>query len=111
MSNVINPDGTHKIIAGYSHAAGLQERDRLIAEQATEIKRLKGIEEAAKRAVSQQGVTYPIPASGAWAMIELAEALYPVKRVPHEKGCASLNTMLLSDPPQPAACNCRRGER
>jgi hypothetical protein len=43
MSDVMNPDGTHKIIAGYSHAAGLQERDRLIAEQAAEIARLRGL--------------------------------------------------------------------
>ena len=32
MSNVMNPDGTHKVIAGYSHTAGLQERDRRITE-------------------------------------------------------------------------------
>lgn len=31
MSNVMNPDGTHKIIAGYSHSAGLAERDAEIA--------------------------------------------------------------------------------
>ena len=31
MSNVMNPDGTHKLIAGYSHANGINERDQEIA--------------------------------------------------------------------------------
>ena len=41
MSNVMNPDGTHKVIAGYSHTLGLQERDQRIAELEAEVARLK----------------------------------------------------------------------
>ena len=43
MSNMTNPDGSHKLIAGYSHAAGLQERDRRIAELEAEIAGLNNV--------------------------------------------------------------------
>ena len=52
MSNVMNPDGTHKVIAGYSHAAGLQERDRRIAELEAENAKLR---EAAQAVVELKG--------------------------------------------------------
>jgi hypothetical protein len=42
MSNMMNPDGTHKVIAGYSHAAGLQERDQRIAELEAKLSSAKG---------------------------------------------------------------------
>jgi hypothetical protein len=90
-------------------------RQREIAEQAAEIDRLCVIEEAARAVLTKHSkrVTIGVLYSTAYQSEELealAKALEPAKEVPHEKSCASLNMMLLSDPPQAATCNCARSE-
>ena len=53
----------------------LHAKTQTIAGLDVEVAELTAVVDAAKKAASQQGIVYPIPASGEWAMTELKQAL------------------------------------
>ena len=56
----------------------LEREEKELAELEAENAKLQAVVDAAKKAVSQHGVVYPIPSSGAWAMTELEQAVKEV---------------------------------